>query len=77
MYSETLSEILVFKTNITNGTEVNRLADLLSLYTHVIKWNIDVQDVDHVLRVEADGLRSSTIIELLQTAGFECEELPD
>jgi hypothetical protein len=77
MYSETLSEILVFKTNITNEEERSRLADLLSLYAHVIKWNIDIQDIDHVLRVEADGLRSSTIIELLHSAGFECEELPD
>jgi hypothetical protein len=36
-----------------------------------------MQDIDKVLRVEAESNNPNEIINLVQTAGFECEELPD
>jgi hypothetical protein len=77
MYPETLSEILVFKTNITDPSGLERLHELLKSNEQILKWNVDVQDIDHVLRIEAEHVHPSTIINLLQSAGFQCEELPD
>lgn len=78
MYSETVSDILVFRTNLETAECVNRVGDLLGAHEAVVAWNVDVQDVDHVLRVECgDAMSAITIINLLHDAGFECEELPD
>ncbi len=78
MYSETVSDILVFKTNLENSECVKRVGELLGDHNAVLAWNVDVQDIDHVLRVECnDSISADTIVELLHDAGFECEELPD
>lgn len=78
MYSETVSDILVFKTNLDNTECVTRVGELLGAHDAVLAWNVDVQDIDHVLRVECgESMTAHTIINLLRDAGFECEELPD
>jgi hypothetical protein len=78
MYSETVSDILVFRTNLETPECVKRIGELLGTHGAVISWNVDVQDIDHVLRVECgDSMSAGVIIDLLHNAGFECEELPD
>lgn len=78
MQPDTASEILVFKTNIDNAEAAGRAGTLLTGATEVLRWNIDVQDIDHVLRVECtDALLPQAVIEVLNAAGFQCEELPD
>lgn len=41
------------------------------------KWNFDLEDCDHILRVEAVSLQAPVIIRNLAKAGFFCEELED
>jgi hypothetical protein len=76
MYPQALSEILVFRTNITQPFDERKLA-FLNTIQGVKAWNIDLQDIDHVLRIEADDVAASEIIHLMNAAGFLCEELPD
>jgi hypothetical protein len=76
MYPETISEILVFKTNIEEDSEVEKVAALLSKF-RIKCWNIDRSDVDNVLRIESDSLDASAVISMVKNAGFYCEELPD
>lgn len=40
-------------------------------------WNFDLEDCDHILRVEAFSLQASVIISSLRQAGYACEELED
>jgi hypothetical protein len=77
MYPETVSEILVFKTNLLTEGDIEKVALLLDTHTSIRQWNIDQNDIDHVLRIEADHLLPGEVINILQTAGFTCEELPD
>jgi hypothetical protein len=76
MYPEAVSEILVFKTSLVSESDIHQVSILLNAQKEIRHWNIDQQDVDHVLRVEGD-LPASEVIVMLQASGFHCEELPD
>ncbi len=70
--------VLVFKTSITSYEKANRVKGLLdNLMDTYEKWNFDLEDCDHILRVEAVSVHPSTIIKHLESAGFACEELKD
>lgn len=77
MYSETISDILVFKTNIDNNNDVTQMSLVLDKHNLIKRWNIDHDDCDHVLRIESDHLDATEIIHLVEATGFMCEELPD
>jgi hypothetical protein len=77
MYPEAVSEILVFKTNITKEEDVLRLASAMRDQAHIKQWNVDRDDVDCVLRIMTEQLDANEVISIVHAAGFECEELPD
>lgn len=77
MYNETLSAILVFKTNICEESDLQKVAPFLTHEPGILKWNVDRADVDHVLRIETDKLSTLHVCQLVQRAGFWCEELLD
>lgn len=76
MYNETISDILVFKTNILH-TDLEKVASILKNDPRIENWNIDCADVDKVLRLQSNQLTSDDVINLIIDAGFQCEELPD
>ena len=69
--------ILVFKTNLTNENDVKEVTSLLNSADGILKWNVDLSDIDNVLRIEAFELEALMIIQLLAAAGYSCEELQD
>ena len=71
------SEVLVFKTNILSDEDVEKIGHFLASESRIIRWNIDRNDIDKVLRIECDQLHPEAVINVLLHAGFECEELPD
>jgi hypothetical protein len=77
MYPEAISDILVFKTNIQRDTDLERVGKMLNADVRIRKWNVDRDDVDHVLRIESDQLEVFEAISIISNAGFFCEELPD
>ncbi len=40
-----------------------------------MKWNFDLEDCDNILRIMADDLSPHQIESVLQTAGYDCQEL--
>jgi hypothetical protein len=70
-------EVLVFKTNIQDRNQVKKLSPLLKKIRGILRWNVDLQDCDKVLRVETEGARPGSIEEVLQNAGYYCTELED
>jgi hypothetical protein len=74
---ESIVQILVFKTSLELASDISRIAVLLDGDTRISKWNVDREDVDHVLRIETYDLAPSDITEMLMAAGFYCEELLD
>lgn len=77
MTNEIISRVLVFKTNIRNETDVQKITPVLQAEKHVAKWNVDLDDVDHILRIESNHPDSTRIIAQVRKAGYHCEELPD
>jgi hypothetical protein len=69
--------ISVFKTSVTNSTEIEALKPLLDIYLEHAKWNFDLEDCDHILRIDSRIEIAETTIKLLQDNGYYCEELPD
>ncbi|TXK44282.1 hypothetical protein FVR03_13965 [Pontibacter qinzhouensis] len=73
-----MKQVLVFKTTVTNRRKVRQVKPILNkLMNTCEKWNFDLGDCDHILRVEAVSLQASAVIEHLALAGFSCEELAD
>jgi hypothetical protein len=69
--------VLVFKTNINNPRQVKSIASTLDSCPDILKWNVDLADIDKVLRVEATHAQCGPVIELVTRAGYACEELTD
>jgi hypothetical protein len=70
-------EILVFKTNIRYKKEINAIRAHMDAERNILKWNIDLKDVDKILRVESKDLHPVFIENLVQKTGHHCEELKD
>lgn len=41
----------------------------------ILKWNVDLLDIDKVLRIETPGVAAPVIEKLVKKAGYYCEEL--
>ncbi|HKH59925.1 MAG TPA: hypothetical protein VKA49_03785 [Flavitalea sp.] len=72
------TKILVFKTNLETEEGIRAVSAALNQHPEIIRWNVDQWDIDKVLRIEACTPSSpSSIIEMIRSAGFVCDELPD
>ena len=69
--------VLVFKTNINRKKDVKLLGQVLDAQSDIISWNVDLSDIDNVLRIESTFLDYPRIQELVARAGYHCEELTD
>jgi tRNA G26 N,N-dimethylase Trm1 len=68
--------VIVLKTNIQTKKKVKSLIPAFNNHAGIKRWNVDTEDVDKVLRVEADqSLQEIEIIQLIHSHGFSCEEL--
>jgi hypothetical protein len=65
----------VFKTNVQQFTEAQKLVALLRRHFPGTKINIDMDDCDKVLRVEGNNLRIEKLMTLVTEKGFLCTVL--
>ena len=71
-------EIHVFKTDINSPKRIDAFAWVFNQHPYIDNWNVDLQDRDKVLRVEAkETLTETDIIDMIHTFGFTCEALTD
>jgi hypothetical protein len=68
-------EVLILKTNIRFKKQVRTVAPLLDSRQNIARWNIDLNDVDKVLRIESKDIQLKEVVQLIHAAGFHCEEL--
>lgn len=69
-------KLLIFKTNITDEIRVRRVNSLFVYNTKVMDWNIDLEDIDKVLRIEADDqVQEADVIDIVSSCGLRCEAL--
>lgn len=70
-------DILVFKTNIEDSKQIKYLSPHLKALNGIIKWNVDLNDCDKVLRIETEQLQPHAVVNVLVNAGYYCTELLD
>ncbi|MBV1924035.1 MAG: hypothetical protein KUG68_08415 [Flavobacteriaceae bacterium] len=69
-------ELLLFQTNIESRKKVALLTPMFNKHTEILKWSVDLEDIDHVLRIEATpSLSEIDVIELVQLQGIKIEVL--
>ncbi|HVD98862.1 MAG TPA: hypothetical protein VNB90_11715 [Cytophagaceae bacterium] len=69
--------IEIFKTNVQEATEANKLAQLLLEHFPDSKINFDLEDCDRILRIESEKIDYQRIIFFLNSQHFFCEVLTD
>jgi hypothetical protein len=67
--------IEVFKTNVQEFSEAQKLVTLLRKHFPNSKINFDLDDCDKVLRVEGNNLRIEKVMTLVTEKGFLCKVL--
>ncbi len=69
----------VFKTDVKDRDQANRLIDLIHKTFINYKANVDLEDCDRILRVQssAGSVRATLLIELSKDLGINAEVLPD
>ncbi len=69
----------VFKTNVTNREDANKVSCLIQKNFVDYKVNFDLEDCDKILRVECSArkIEPELVIDLLPNYGFYAEVLPD
>jgi len=68
-------EVLVFKTNLRFKKQINAVKPHINNLHGITRWNVDLDDIDSVLRIESDNLSPRKVEATLQQAGYFCEEL--
>jgi hypothetical protein len=68
-------QIIIFKTNIATAYQVGQVHPLLTSLKHIKQYNFDLEDCDHILRVVSNGVQPETVCEVIEKAGFNCEEM--
>ncbi|MEM6272413.1 MAG: hypothetical protein AAF998_23580 [Bacteroidota bacterium] len=70
--------IIVLKTDIPDQKSAQRLASVFGSQPSIIRWTVDTEDIDKVLRIEDDDtLSEQAVIRLVQRCGVAAAPLPD
>ena len=69
--------VFVYKTDISTDYDLEVLEGLLDNHGSVLRWNVDREDIDKVLRIESTADNSDELIRPIIEAGYFCEELAD
>lgn len=65
----------VFKTNMPDCKQAERMLALLVLHFRESRINFDMHDCDKVLRVEAGHIIPEKVIEIMNSQGYQCTVL--
>ena len=68
--------VWVFKTDVTEPQQVQRLGPMLDEVAGCGRWNFALEDSDRILRVVGE-YAGDIVPELLAHQGFDCKELTD
>jgi len=74
-----MKQVEIFKTNVCNANQSARVIQLLSERFLEYEVNFDLDDCDQILRIETafGEINNAKIKQVLASAGYSCQELPD
>lgn len=62
-----------FKTSINCNSCLSRVKPFLDQEKRITSWEIDLDNPDKILKVVAENIKSSEIIDIVDNSGFEIE----
>jgi hypothetical protein len=71
----TEEKVLVFKSNVSTYVDVLQIQHPLDQHPGITRWNIDLDDCDHVIRIVTPNLTAADVQELIHSNGYQCSEL--
>jgi hypothetical protein len=69
--------IFVFKTSVKTKSDVKKLKPHIDDLLPNAKWNFDLQDRDHIFRIDSEENIVLKVTDLLSMHNYTCEELAD
>ena len=64
-------ELHIFRTDIKTKKKLKSLKPLFNGHSDILKWSVDLEDIDNVLRIEATkNLSEKAVIDLVRIEGF-------
>jgi len=66
---------LKYKTNINCTGCLKSVSPFLNELDIIDTWKVDIENPDKILEVNLNGEKNKTIIEAVQKAGFEIDEI--
>lgn len=70
------SNVIVLKTDIQSEQMLRLVSPLFDAHKAILKWSVDLEDCDKVLRVEGlSGISAFELTKSLNNKGFIAEEL--
>lgn len=67
--------LLILKSDICTKKDVAIVNQVFSKINAIRRWSIDLEDWEHVLKVEAFILSATNIAVILEQFGYQCAEL--
>ncbi len=67
--------VLVLRSNVSTYSDLLQIRHPLDHHPGITKWNIDIDDCDHVIRVVTPNLTVEDVCELINSNGYQCSEL--
>ncbi|WP_339606017.1 hypothetical protein [uncultured Roseivirga sp.] len=65
----------VFKTSVVSKKQAQVVGSFLNILLPSQEWNFDLEDCDKILRIETEEVAPETVITILNSQGFVCDEL--
>jgi hypothetical protein len=69
--------LFIFGTNLQTEKDKQVISKVLNANNEIERWNIDLEDIDSVLRVESQTLTAEQIIKIITEQDFKCSELSE
>jgi hypothetical protein len=69
--------VWVYVTNLASERTIMNAAKILNAESAVLKWTVDSEDIDNVLRIETITLKENYIPELLAKQELACVPMLD
>jgi copper chaperone len=63
----------LFKTSINCNSCLSRVKPSLDQESRIKSWEVDLDNPDKILKVVADDIKASDIIDIVDNTGFEIE----
>lgn len=73
--SENETNVLILKSNIKTKRDVARVNQVFSQINSIKRWSVDLDDWEHVLKVESAIFSCDNIAVILERFGYQCSEL--